>query len=224
MLDNNNLRIAELIKAGIESSGISRAELARRCEVTPQAINGWLKTGRIAKTKIPLIAQILGIPMLDLLQHTAAEPNAHYEVEGKPLAIVSENIPVVGTAQLGDNGHWSEYDYPVGQGDGFVQYPTKDRNAYALRVKGDSMRPRIKPGEFVIIEPHTAPIPGSEVIVKTKDGRVMVKVLDFRRDGIIQLSSVNENHGPITLDEDVVELVHCVAGIVKASLYRREQN
>jgi hypothetical protein len=43
---------------------------------------------------------------------------------------------------------------------GLRRYPSRDPNAYALRVKGDSMRPRIKPGEFVLVEPNTPPQPG----------------------------------------------------------------
>lgn len=127
--------------------------------------------------------------------------------------------PVVGTAQLGDEGFHMELDYPVGHGDGFVRYPTRDRNAYALRVRGDSMRPRIKPGEFVLVEPNHALQAGEEVLVRTTDGRVMVKVLDFRRDGVVQLSSVNEQHRPMTLEEGQIDRMHYVAAIVKASLY-----
>ena len=138
---------------------------------------------------------------------------------GKPAGVYSKGVPVVGTAQLGDNGHHEELQYPVGHGDGFVAYPTRDRNAYALRVKGDSMRPRIKPGEFVVVEPAATPQPGDEVLVRTKDGKVMVKVLDFRRGGVVQLSSVNEDHRPITIEEENVERLHLVAAIVKAALY-----
>jgi phage repressor protein C with HTH and peptisase S24 domain len=130
------------------------------------------------------------------------------------------SVPVVGTAQLGDDGYWDELQHPTGSGDGFVRYPTRDTNAYALRVKGDSMRPRIRPGEFVIIEPNTNVEPGDEVLVKTKDGRSMVKVLASHRNGLVELRSINEDHAPITLDESAIDAMHYVGGIVKAGLYR----
>jgi phage repressor protein C with HTH and peptisase S24 domain len=130
-------------------------------------------------------------------------------------------VPVVGTAQLGEEGFYCELEYPAGHGDGAIKFTTSDRNAYALRVKGDSMRPRIKPGEFVVVEPNHPPQPGEEVLVRTADGRVMVKVFDFKRDGIVQLSSINEAHRPITIDEKDIERLHYVAAIVKASSYRR---
>lgn len=154
------------------------------------------------------------------LDRGAPSEDPSFRVE-EPTLMYASGVPVVGTAQLGDNGHHEELQYPVGHGDGFVAYPTRDRNAYALRVKGDSMRPRIKPGEFVVVEPAGTPQPGDEVLVRTKDGKVMVKVLDFRRGGVVQLSSVNEDHRPITIEEENVERLHLVAAIVKAALYYR---
>lgn len=134
----------------------------------------------------------------------------------------SDRVPVVGTVQAGDDGYWEELQYPTGHGDGFIRYPSRDPNAYALRVKGDSMRPRIKPGEFLLVEPNSAVIPGEEVIVTTVDGRSMVKVLGPRRDGMIELQSINEDHRPITLDEAQVRTMHFVAAIVKAGRYYRD--
>lgn len=142
---------------------------------------------------------------------------------GAVIVALPSEVPVVGTAQLGTDGFWEAIDYPVGYGDGFVRYPTKDKNAYALRVKGDSMRPRIKPGEFVLIEPNTRCDPGHEVMVQTKNGRCMVKVLDFRRNGVVQLSSVNEtDFKPFTLDESEIEKIHRMAAIIPSDLYYRD--
>lgn len=146
---------------------------------------------------------------MDVVHHVVAEPLANY----------APHPPVVGTVQLGDDGYWHELEYPVGHGEGFVRYPTKDANTYALRVKGDSMRPRIKPGEFVVIEPNAAFGPGDEVMVQTKDGRSMIKQLGSRRDGLIELLSVNEDHKPITLEEKDVEKIHHVGGILKSNFY-----
>lgn len=129
-------------------------------------------------------------------------------------------VPVVGTAQLGDNGHWDNLQYPPGHGDGYITYWTKDPNAYALRVTGDSMRPRIKPGEFVIIEPGASVEPGDEVVVKTTDGRSMVKILSARKNGFIELRSINEIHAPLSLEESMVESMHLVSGIAKSTLYQ----
>lgn len=131
-------------------------------------------------------------------------------------------IPVVGHARLGDNGHFVELEYPVGHGDGYIDLPTRDPNAYALRCVGDSMKPRIRNGEFVVVEPNRAIANGDEVLVKAADGRVMVKQFLYRRDGRVHLLSVNEAHPPMALDEHEVEAMHCVVAITMASRWVAE--
>ncbi|MBW0450871.1 S24 family peptidase [Paraburkholderia phenoliruptrix] len=128
--------------------------------------------------------------------------------------------PVVGFAQLGDNGYWADIEYPVGYGDGFVACPTEDKDAYALRCIGDSMRPRIKDREFVVVEPNHLIEPGDEVLVKSKDGRVMVKEFLYERAGRVHLISVNEAHAPIALAKDEIEKMHYVGWIAKPSAWR----
>lgn len=122
-------------------------------------------------------------------------------------------IPVVGTAQLGDNGHFVELEYPVGHGDGWVDVLSSDPNAYALRCRGDSMKPRIRSGEYIVAEPNREVAPGDQVVVKALDGRVMVKTFLYRRDGRIHLQSVNESHPSISLAPEEIEAMHCVTNI-----------
>ena len=182
-------------------------------------MTGWRRTGRVAKKHLSVLAKISGRSLAWWLGGLTLAT----DVPGEAIEIHREDIvPVVGTVQAGDDGYWEELQYPVGHGDGFVRYPSRDKNAYALRVKGDSMRPRIKPGEFILVEPNAALIPGEEVLVTTTDGRSMVKLLGPRRDGMIELQSINEDHRPITLDEAQVRCMHYVAAIVKPSRYYRD--
>jgi hypothetical protein len=150
--------------------------------------------------------------------HHVAEPAGQYgpQVGSELLA----SVPVVGVAQLGDGGYWADLDFPTGHGDGYIPWPTKAPNAYALRCRGDSMKPRVKDGEYVIVEPSRAPIPGDEVLIKARDGRVMIKELLYVRDGTVHLLSVNEAHGKLALPLEQIEAMHYVAGIAKAPLHR----
>lgn len=147
------------------------------------------------------------------------EPSLAFDVYPIPQNSFRK-IPVRGMAQLGDNGHFVDVEYPVGHGDGYVFFPTKDPDAYALRCNGESMRPRVKHNEFVVVEPNTQIQNGDEVLVKSQDGRVMVKELAYVRDGIVHLSSVNERHGMVRIPQDQVERLHFVAGIVKRSAWQ----
>lgn len=152
------------------------------------------------------------------LSSAHAESNAE---EGPKIGRLLR-VPVVGMAQLGDNGFWAELETPVGYGDGFIPFPAKSRNAYALRCRGDSMKPRIKNGEFVVVDPEIEPAPGDEVLLKAKDGRVMVKELLYIRDEAVHLLSVNEAHGKMTFPMADIDCLHCIAGIMPAHTWVKE--
>jgi len=230
------MAIKDNIKKYRKQLGLNQPELALRC--------GWDSQSRIANyesgSRIPKIADLekiakaLGVNVGDLIESTQDDLTETYQDTEAAKAIKTEQnihpyktvsithtnkLPIVGTAQLGDDGYWAELDYPTGHGDGYIQYPSKDPSAYALRCKGDSMKPRIKQGEYVVIEPSHTPVNGDEVLVKCKKGRVMVKELLYIRDNIVHLGSVNEAHGKLSIDQSEIETIHYVAAIVKNALW-----
>jgi phage repressor protein C with HTH and peptisase S24 domain len=133
-----------------------------------------------------------------------------------------KGVPVVGEVKGGSDGYIDELQYPEGHGDGFVDYPTTDANAYALRVRGDSMHPRYRAGEYIVIEPSIEPQTGDDVVVSTTDGRKLLKELNWQRDGEIQLLSVNNHYGPLTLQSCDVMSIHLVAGRARRSAFVKE--
>lgn len=136
----------------------------------------------------------------------------------EPVPVQTGRVPVLGIAQLGADGFWAVGD--LGAGGGAVEFASQDEQAYALKVVGDSMHPRIKSGEYVVAEPSHAYGAGDEVVVVTTDGRAMVKEFVYRRDGQVALNSVNNGHGRLTLAEGEIESIHYVVAITKPSLFR----
>lgn len=143
------------------------------------------------------------------------------EIGAAPALRRFKNVPIVGTVEGGPEGYLSELGYPVGHGDGLVEFPAKDKNAYALRVRGESMRPRIKSGEFIIVEPNTVTNPGDDVVVICKDGRKMVKELLYVRDGEVTLGSINNGFKPLSIPLEEIDAMHYVAAIVPRGAFYR---
>ncbi len=166
--------------------------------------------------KPPTLTPNSGYPKKATEGSTVAEPMAAY-ASLKPKRL--ERVPVVGKAMLGPNGFFDAMDYPAGHGDGFLEIPSNDESAYALRVVGSSMHPRIKNGEYVLIEPNHQYLPGDEVLVRTNDGRAMVKEFIYAREGQHRFDSISDGYPPVFLDDEEVIAVHYVAGILKASKY-----
>lgn len=240
-LDEMKPDAKRLLDAARELRGLeSFADVARLIGESDQTLTNWKRRG-VPKNKILSISEKLGcrpqwldtgeLPMDDkggpllspsadtqVVSNRAESP--HTNAEPAPALGAARRVPVVGTAQLGDNGYWAELETPVGFGDGFVEVAVRDNNAYALRCRGDSMKPRIKDGEFVIVEPNQPPNPGDEVLVKAKDGRVMVKELLYIRDEVVHLLSVNETFGKLSIPLEQIDCMHLVTGIVKRAMWR----
>lgn len=216
--------LADRIGYALEESGVSVHDLAVVAGTTEEVIGGYLK-GEITSMRVEeavAIQEKYGISSVWLLLGKGPKTVAiRHNDDYKPIPVTGwRGIPVVGMAQLGDNGFWADIEYPVGHGDGFVDVPTKDKDAYALKCKGDSMRPRIKDNEYVVCEPNHEIQPGDEVLVKAKDGRVMVKEFIYEAGGRVHLLSVNETHGKLSIERADIEKMHYVGWIAKPSAWR----
>lgn len=143
------------------------------------------------------------------------------EVDQAPELRGDRRVPVVGEVKGGDDGYLDEMQYPIGHGEGFVEYPTSDTSAYALRVRGDSMHPRYRAGEFIVVEPSIEAQPGDDVVVSLVDGRKLLKELNWIRDGEVQLLSVNNHFGPLTIPLSDVNFIQLVAGRVRRSAFHK---
>lgn len=178
-------------------------QLALACNVRPE----WL-----AEERGPMVADI-------------ADDAPSYlppVAEAPPLGPLS-NVPVVGTTQGGaPDTIWLEEGYPVGYSDDVLDVPAKDRNAYALRVVGNSMSPRMREGDYIMIYPNQEAQPGDEVVVRTNKGEVMVKQLAYIRAGEVALDSIAKDHDRIVRKLEEIVYIHFVAGIHPAGALRKQ--
>ena len=163
-------------------------------------------------------AYILGIEKLDYVDPLSCrgvkEPDAEYVYH------IPTRVPIIGYAKMGDDGYYDEMGYPPGIGDGYVFCPTKDADAYALKVRGNSMSPAIEDGWVVVVSPVGEPQPLEYVAVATSDGRKMVKKFVARRDGEILLQSVNREYGEVRLDQRDIDSIHPVVAVYPPSMVK----
>jgi len=108
-------------------------------------------------------------------------------------------VPIVGMARAGADGFFDESGFPIGA-DETVRFPDlgEDR-VYALEIAGDSMEPAFRAGDIVIVQPGAAVRRGDRVVVRTRAGEVMAKVLGRRNDQSVELISFNPAHPPRSL-------------------------
>ena len=143
------------------------------------------------------------------------------EVEDAPEIVAQQRwLPVVGVVQAGADGLLVIDDHAVGFGDGVVPYWSKCPDAYALRVRGDSMSPRYKPGEFVAVDPCFDVQPGQECIILKTNGERMIKTFLWEREGMACFESINQDHKNITLELSEIDKLHRVLGGVPSFAFK----
>jgi SOS-response transcriptional repressor LexA len=144
------------------------------------------------------------------------ESNARITAYEHPIL---RRIPVISWARAGawfDAGTSSNYGDLEGQIEEHVHHKTKDPNAYALIVEGDSMEPRYCAGDIIIAAPNYEPRSGGLVVAReAESGQVYFK--KFRRKGpdgnIIELTSLNPDYKPIELPASAFRIIHPVVGV-----------
>lgn len=130
-------------------------------------------------------------------------------------APINQTVPLLGMARAGAGGFFDSAGFPAGQGWEEIALPTPGEGGiYALEVTGDSMEPLYREGDRIVVSPTEAVRRGDRVVVKTRDGEVMVKILARQTNKQIELHSVNTTYEP-----RIVELVDVewIARIIWAS-------
>ncbi len=224
--------IHKILAELMSQRGISQVELSRATGVGQSTISRILnplspKGIREPKDKqVRPLADYFGVSTDQMRGYApidAALPADHQSnTQGVVIAVKGGSVPVVGLAKLGADGYFEAIDYPPGHGDGRVLISSSDPNAYALKVVGDSMEPRIRSGEFVLIEPGKPYLSGDEVMVQFNDGvtvQSVIKVFMHERDGFVRLLSVNDAHPPMTIERARILKIHPVGAIIKPSRY-----
>jgi phage repressor protein C with HTH and peptisase S24 domain len=187
LAESHGLSVSALAKAaGLDATSFNKSK-----RITPEGRPRWPTTESVAKcldaTRTPL-DEFTGM------------------VQG--IRPTRQKIPVIGLAQAGGGGFFDDSGFPVGGGWDEVVLPNiNDSNAYALEITGDSMEPVYREGDTIIVSPAQTPRRGDRVVVKTKDGEVLAKVLQRETSKGVELASFNPEHELRVVDRGAIEWI-----------------
>lgn len=187
------------------------------------------------KIRLPLLADIaraLGVDISyflgketpkksDILMDLQELIERHRET-GRRSADTARKVPILSDISAGPP--FSRDDpFPVGIAHEYIEVPADitDPQAFALRIKGDSMAPRLLGGDIVIVCPSWEVRENHAVVVKVRDkvrdDEVTCKLFS-RKDDMVVLTSINPNHPPQLYKESEIVWVYPVARVI-ANLY-----
>ena len=180
---------------------MSPSGLARRAGLDPTTFNKSKRITAEGKQRWPSTESISKI-----LNATGASLPELMSLMGEENAnMFAQRVPVIGSAQAGQEGYFDDAGYPTGAGWDEVVFPNiGDPHAYALEVSGDSMEPVYRDGDIIVVSPAANIRRGDRVVLKTVHGEVMAKQLVRQSARKIELMSVNRAHEDRSLrTEDV---------------------
>ncbi len=195
-------RLAE--RGGLSSSGLAKLSgldpttFNKSKRVTPDGRERWPSTESVAKA----------------LAATNSSIDTFVQLIGDTARTV-QSVPLLGFAQAGSGGYFDDSGFPTGKGWDEVALPSvNDEHAYALEISGDQMKPAYRDGDVIVVSPGTPIRRGDRVVVKTREGEVMVREMKRRTAKTLELQPLNPAHVDRTLSAADVEWI---ARIVWAS-------
>lgn len=202
------------IDALARRQGLSVSALARIAGLDPTAFNISKRVSKDGRERWP------STESLSKILEATGESFESFWAGGTFLVSNNQNtsrtsVPLLGLAQAGSGGFFDSAGFPAGQGWDEIALPTPgDAGIYALEVTGDSMEPLYREGDRIVVSPTEQVRRGDRVVVKTRDGEVMAKILARQTGKQIELHSLNPAYEP-----RIVELadVEWIARIIWAS-------
>jgi phage repressor protein C with HTH and peptisase S24 domain len=204
MLSHN--AIWDAIDAAARRHGLTPSGLAKVAGLDPTALKPSKRISKDGRGRWPStesLAKILeatGESFNDFL----AMGGAFVQANSRP----APTLPLLGLAQAGAGGFFDPAGFPTGEGWDQVQLPQPgEPGVYALEVSGDSMLPLYRDGDRVVVSINEQVRRGDRVVVRTRDGEVMAKVLARQTANVIELHSLNPLHPPRLFEMKDVEWI-----------------
>lgn len=206
---------------------MTQAQFANRTDLSRQSMINY-EAGRTIPSTIHLkkIALASGVAVAWLLGDISDLPPGAFIM--LPADATLPAIPILSEGQAGDIGqeplqlnmlpleHQKALKPQEGSGkywEGDNEYwltrpaDVRDLTAYSMRVKGDSMSPKLEEGQLVVASPIKQVYSGDLAVVKIKDDAVLLKVVYFR-NGKVELRSFNPEHETKIFDREDIEFMN----------------
>jgi phage repressor protein C with HTH and peptisase S24 domain len=118
------------------------------------------------------------------------------------------SVPLIALAQAAQRVHFDEHGHATGKGWNEVALPSaEDEHAFALEVSGDALAPAYRDGDVLLVSPAAAIRRGDRVVVKQRDGEVMIGELSRRTAKAVELAVIGAAPGEHSLAAADVEWI-----------------
>ena len=182
--------MANNIRFYLSQNGISQTEICQTLGFSMSTFSDWVHARTYPRIdKIELMANYFGIEKSDLVEERTKSQRAGISIN--VLGRVAAGIPINAITEIIDTEEISEELAKTG-------------DFFALKIKGDSMEPRIVDGDVVIVKQQEDAENGDTVIALVNGDDAVCKRLRKYRDGL-ELISNNPAYAPMFFDKETIE-------------------
>lgn len=175
-----------------DTRGLSVSALAKAAGLDPTAFNKSKRLGPDGRPRWPSTESLAKI--FDAANADVREFFGISVVSTQPSQ-AARAVPLIGLAQAGSGGFFGDNGLPQGEAWDAVTFPAAEtKEIFAIEVQGTSMLPLYRDGDTLIVEPGAEVRKGDRVVVKTKDGEVLAKLLARKTAKQVELLSLNPEH------------------------------
>lgn len=170
-----NNELIKRLKAVMDTKEISAAELSRLSGIRASSISDYLNAKYEPKQdKIDLMARALNVSPAWLMGYNTEQSTSRHAkgVRIPVLGRVAAGIPI---EAITDIDEWEEISGAM----------AKTGEYFALRIKGESMSPKLQPGDIVIVKKQNDVDTGDTAIVLVNGNDATVKQIKKTEAGIM---------------------------------------
>lgn len=196
--------LKEILKKLRAEKNMSQADLASELKSGISTVASWEVGKRFPnRENMEQLADIFNVDLAYLYGESDIRQRVHIDGDGNTMILadnVAIKIPVLGHVAAG---------IPIKAITDIVDYeeiPTalaKTGDFFALKIKGDSMEPKISDGDIVIVRQQCDAESGDIIIAMVNGDDAVCKRLRKYKDGL-ELISTNPNYAPIFFDDETV--------------------
>lgn len=198
--------------------GLQQVDIAARLGVKPPRVGNWFQGRNMPrKAERVALARLLGVTVDWLIDGTTEydritpegvqEGRAAYG--GPPV----REVPVISWSHAGEAVAYEEMPRHFA---GKVATSSGDPRAFAVTVEGDSMEPKVFPGDRVVCEPSREPVNGRPVVAKHANEEVQLRIYHKMPDGKIRLAPTNPVYPTIEHDPSGFQWIYPVRELIRS--------
>lgn len=188
--------MAKNIKHYMETNNITRSELCAALNIKYSTMSEWINGKAYPRIdKIELMANYFGVNKSDLIEDKSETTTEEtFKSKGVKIPVLGEVAAGVPIEAIEDIIDYEEITEEMAQTGEF----------FGLKIKGDSMYPRICDGDVVIVRQQNSCDTGDVVVVLVNGEAATVKKIRKQKDGIL-LIPFNTSFEPMFFSNEEIQ-------------------